>query len=142
MFSGVLVHSLGLLVGMAYSAVSPPSPSPLASCMCDNVFVPALCSAKLVPAVKQLLGQLIRTPSRNVASLPNSRLIPSSFYLATFHCGSLSALLISTSQGPIHLFYLLLFLSPFVWIRILLCHRLYNRNDTLLEPITFYSTPL
>lgn len=110
--------SNSLPISMAHSAV-PPSPH-----ACDNVFVPALCSAKLVPAVKQLLDQLIRTPSRNVASLSNSCLIPLSFYLATFHSGSPSVLFISTSHGPIHLFYLLVYLSSFVWSHIFFCHHL------------------
>lgn len=66
-FSGVAVGAVssvdmwfdGWQVGMAFAAVPPP---PTHACVYVCVFVPALCSTKLVPAMKQLLGQLITTP--------------------------------------------------------------------------------
>lgn len=67
---------VAILNGLCRSA-----PSPYAC-----VFVPALCSTMLVPAVKQLLGQLITNPWRNSASMPSSIIL--SIHLATFHTAS------------------------------------------------------
>lgn len=86
-----------LVVGTLARPLPQCTPTLMHVCVC--VFVRQLSAAqKLVPAMKQLLGQLITSPWRNSVSLSTSSSISLSLHLDTFHSGSLSVHLEPTSH--------------------------------------------
>lgn len=88
--SKCLVWICLIVATLAWPLLQCPLP-PMHVCVC----VPALCSTKLVPALKQLLGQLITTPWRNAVSLSTSSSVSLSFHLQNIHFRFMSVCLLT-----------------------------------------------